>query len=380
MRLSLAAAGAAFLSACMSAASWANEPVRYHTELVDVVVETLATGLDHPWAVEPLDDDTILITERSGKFRVLHKGKLSKPLPGLPKLYAEVQGGLLDVAVSPDFVKDRTLFFTATQPYDKGIGPIVFRSRLSSDLNWLADTKVIFRSSRPDIVDHNFGARIAVAPDGSLFVTVGDQARETRAQDTFDHRGTVVHINRDGSIPENNPFRDGKDGLPEIWSYGHRNPQGITFDAKDGRLYTVEHGPKGGDEINEPLPGRNYGWPVITYGTDYDGKKIGVGTQAPGMEQPLHYWDPSIAPSALIVYRGAMFPEWDGNFLVTALKFELISRLERDVDGNVVREERILTEAFGRLRDIKEAPDGSILAVSDEDDGVLIRISRAPAM
>jgi glucose/arabinose dehydrogenase len=357
----------------------ATEPARVQTKKIDIMVETLVTGLDHPWAVEPLDNDTFLITERSGHLRLVKDGKLSPPVKGLPKLYAEVQGGLLDVAVSPDFAEDHMLFFTATQPYDHGIGTIVFKAKLAGDGAWLADAKVIFRSSKPQIVDHNFGSRIAFAPDGSLFVTVGDQARETLAQDPHDHRGSVIHINRDGSIPDNNPFKDGRDGLPEIWSIGHRNPQGITFDAKDGRLYTVEHGPKGGDELNTPEAGKNYGWPVISYGVDYNGHKIGTGTEAPGMEQPAHYWDPSIAPSSVMVYHGAMFPEWDGDILVTALKFELVARLERDSSGKVIAEERMLTNEYGRLRDIQEAPDGSILIVTDEDDGSLLRISRAPA-
>jgi glucose/arabinose dehydrogenase len=267
------------------------------------------------------------------------------------------------------------VFFTATQDYEGGIGTVVIRARLAGNGGWLSQAKTIFRSSKPDPVDHNFGSRIAVAPDGSLFVTVGDQAREMLAQSRFDHRGSVIHIKADGSIPDDNPFRDGVDGLPEIWSYGHRNPQGIGFDA-DGKLYTVEHGPKGGDELNHPEPGRNYGWPVITYGTDYDGKKIGIGTDAPGMEQPVHYWDPSIAPGSMLVYHGAMFPEWQGNVLTSALKFELISRLTRDGDGKITAEERLLTEQFGRIRDLTEAQDGALLAVTDDDNGLLIRISR----
>ena len=353
----------------------AAEPLVVQTEKVRIKVETLAEGLDRPWSVEPLPDGTLLITERTGHLSVYRDGKLTR-VKGLPKLYADVQGGLLDAAPSPDFERDRTVFFTATQPYDSGIGTIVFRARLARNGGWLTQTKVIFRSSRPDIVDHNFGSRIAFAADGTLYVTVGDQAREKRAQDPFDHRGSVIHINPDGSIPADNPFRDGVKGLPEIWTIGHRNPQGITFDPEDGILYTVEHGPKGGDEINRPEPGRNYGWPVTTYGTDYNNSKIGVGTSAPGMEQPVHYWDPSIAPSAMLVYRGAMFPEWNGDFLVSALKFELISRLSRDGAGRIAGEERILTEAFGRIRDIKVAPDGALLAVTDDDNGLLIRISR----
>jgi glucose/arabinose dehydrogenase len=344
------------------------------TEKVTLFVETLAEGLDHPWAVETLPDGAVLITERSGHLRLYRDGKLSQ-VKGMPTVWAKVQGGLLDVALSKDFEKDGVLFFTATQDYDGGIGTVVIRAKLSGNGGWLSHTKTIFRSVHPDPVDHNFGSRIAVAPDGSLFVTVGDQARPKLAQDRFDHRGTVIHINADGTIPATNPFRDGTNALPEIWSYGHRNPQGIVFDT-DGTLLTVEHGPKGGDEINRPEPGKNYGWPVISYGTDYDGRKVGIGSAAPGMEQPIHYWDPSIAPSALLVYHGTMFPEWDGNLLVSALKYEMISRLTRDKAGRIIGEERLLTERFGRIRDLKEAPDGALLAVTDDDNGLLIRISR----
>lgn len=350
------------------------EPLVVPSEKATLFVETLADGLDHPWSVETLPDGALLITERSGHLRIYRDGKLSE-VKGLPKLYTDVQGGLLDVALSPDFENDHMVFFTATQAYDHGIGTIVFRAKLAGNGGWLANSKVIFRSSKPEIVDHNFGARIAFAPDGSLFVTIGDQAREAKAQDPFDHRGSVIHINRDGSIPDNNPFKDGAKGLPEIWSIGHRNPQGIGFD-NDGLLYTVEHGPKGGDEINHPEPGKNYGWPVISYGSGYNNEKIGRGTLAPGMEQPVHYWDPSIAPSSLLIYRGAMFPEWQGDIFVSALKFELITRLTRDASGKIVSEERLLTERFGRIRDIKEAPDGALLAVTDADNGLLIRISR----
>ena len=350
------------------------EPLVVTSEKVTLFVETLAEGLDHPWGIETLPDGALLITERSGQLKLYRDGKLTR-IMGMPPVWAKVQGGLLDVALSRDFQNDRTVFFTATQDYEGGIGTVVIRARLAGNGGWLSQAKTIFRSSKPDPVDHNFGSRIAVAPDGSLFVTVGDQAREMLAQSRFDHRGSVIHIKADGSIPDDNPFRDGVDGLPEIWSYGHRNPQGIGFDA-DGKLYTVEHGPKGGDELNHPEPGRNYGWPVITYGTDYDGKKIGIGTDAPGMEQPVHYWDPSIAPGSMLVYHGAMFPEWQGNVLTSALKFELISRLTRDGDGKITAEERLLTEQFGRIRDLTEAQDGALLAVTDDDNGLLIRISR----
>jgi aldose sugar dehydrogenase len=350
------------------------EPLIVRTQKVTLFVERLAEGLDHPWGVEIMPDGALLITERSGQLKLYRNGKITQ-IKGVPAVWAKVQGGLLDVALSKDFQNDRTVFFTATQDYDGGIGTVVIRAKLAGNGGWLSHAKTIFRSSKPAPVDHNFGSRIAVAPDGSLFVTIGDQAREMLAQSRFDHRGSVIHIKADGSIPENNPFRDGVDGLPEIWSYGHRNPQGIGFDA-DGTLFTVEHGPKGGDELNHPEPGKNYGWPITSYGTDYDGKKIGIGTSAPGMEQPVHYWDPSIAPSSVLIYHGAMFPEWEGDVLTSALKFELVSRLTRDADGKISAEERLLTEQFGRIRDLAEAPDGALLAVTDDDNGLLIRISR----
>jgi glucose/arabinose dehydrogenase len=221
------------------------------------------------------------------------------------------------------------------------------------------------------------GSRIAFAPDKTMFITIGDQFTPRLAQNFNDDHGSVIHINRDGSIPPANPFADGKKARPEIWSKGHRNPQGITFDSEGDVLYTVEHGARGGDEINHPEPGRNYGWPVISYGVNYDGSKIGIGTKKAGMEQPLYYWDPSIAPGALLVYRGKMFPEWDGDFLVTALKFKLIARLPRNASGKITGEERILTDAYGRLRDIKEMRDGSLLVTTDSGNGAVLRISRA---
>ncbi len=347
------------------------------TEAVTLSVETLADGLNHPWAVEVLPDDAIVITERSGQLRILRDGKLSRPVKGMPDVYVDGQGGLLDVALSPDFASDRTLYFTASQEFGKGIGIAVFSGRLAEDESKISGIKTIFRSNNPGENAANLGSRIAFAPDKTMFVTIGDQFTPDLAQDFNDDHGAIIHINRDGSIPKDNPFLDGRKGRPEIWSKGHRNPQGITFDAKTGLLYTAEHGAKGGDEVNHPEAGKNYGWPVISYGVNYDGSKIGLGTTKAGYEQPLHYWDPSIAPGALAVYRGKMFPEWDGDFLVTALKFKLLSRLSRDGDGRIAHEERMLKGAYGRLRDIKEAPDGSLLVTTDSDNGKVLRISRA---
>ncbi len=219
----------------------------------------------------------------------------------------------------------------------------------------------------------HFGSRIAIAADGSLFFGIGDRGDEDRAQDPADHAGKIMRINTDGSPAAANPQGQ---PLPEVWSSGHRNPQGISIDPADGKLYTVEHGARGGDEINAPEAGNNYGWPVISYGKHYSGAEIGVGQSADGYEQPLHYWDPSIAPGALAIYRGAMFPEWEGDFLVAALKYQLVARIDRSEDGTIGSEERLLQGDYGRIRDVKVAPDGSILLVTDEEEGQLLRITR----
>jgi glucose/arabinose dehydrogenase len=374
--LGLALSSAMLLSA-QNAFAEADKTVQ--TQKVAVKVETIADGLDHPWAVEVLPDGAYLVTERRGRMRVIRDGGKSDPIDGLPDIRASGQGGLLDVALDPRFVENRTLYFTAVVAGKGGSGTAVFRATLPQDEKRLASVKRIFLMNRLSSGGLQFGARIAIADDGSLFVGLGDRGDMDRAQDFKDDAGSIIHIKGDGSIPDDNPFRDGAKALPEIWSKGHRNPEGIGFDAKDGRLYTAEHGAQGGDEINAPEAGKNYGWPVITYGRDYSGAKIGVGTAKAGMEQPAFYWDPSIAPGAIAVYRGRMFPEWDGDFLVTALKFKLLSRLERDGSGKIVESERLLKGDYGRLRDIVVAPDGALLITTDEQDGALLRISRANA-
>jgi len=350
------------------------------TQKVALKVETVADHLEHPWAVAVLPDGGYLVTERPGRLRLIRDGKMSPPIAGLPAVAAKGQGGLLDVELDPNFATNRTLYLTATVSYGGGLGTAAFRATLDAGDTRLTHVERIFRVNKPATGPAlQFGSRIAIAPDGSLFVSLGDHGKMERAQDFKDDAGAIIHIRADVGIPADNPFKDGARALPEIWSKGHRNPQGITFDAADGRLYTVEHGPKGGDEINSPEPGKNYGWPVITYGRDYSGAKIGIGTAREGMEQPLFYWDPSIAPGAIAVYRGRMFPEWNGDFLVTALKFELLSRLSRDESGRIVERERMFDGRFGRLRDIVVAPDGALLITTDEDDGALLRVSRADA-
>ncbi|GES48104.1 hypothetical protein Rhsp01_06040 [Rhizobium sp. NBRC 114257] len=369
---------ALMVCALLTATSVFAEPIQtIQTQKVDVKVETIAAGLEHPWAVAVLPDGAYLVTERPGRMRLIRDGKISAPISGVPKVYAHGQGGLLDVELDPKFSSNRTLYFTASVAGDGGSGTAVFRATLSPDEKQLTDVKRIFVMNKLSRGNLQYGSRIAIARDGSLFVSLGDRFQQDRAQDFHDDAGSIIHIGADGSIPAYNPFRDGKRALPEIWTKGHRNPQGITFDSQTNKLYTAEHGARGGDEINTPEAGKNYGWPVISYGVNYNGTKIGIGTAKAGMEQPRFYWDPSIAPGAIAVYRGKMFPEWNGDFLVTALKFELLSRLSQDGKGKITERERMFGGKFGRLRDITVAPDGALLITTDESDGALLRISRA---
>jgi glucose/arabinose dehydrogenase len=357
-------------------AAQAQEAREFPSQHGTVRVETLTTGLEHPWSVEALPDGGIIVSERPGRLRIVRDGKASKPLSGVPKVAERGQGGLLDIALDPGFAENRTLYLTLAAAGGGGYGTAVVRATLAADESGLSDVKELFRMNKFTGKGQHFGSRIAIAPDGSLFFGIGDRGEGDRAQDAHDHAGAILHINADGSIPASNPYRGGTDGLAEIWSKGHRNPQGITFDPKDGTLLTVEHGARGGDEINNPQAGHNYGWPVITYGKDYSGAEIGEGTTKEGFDQPLFYWDPSIAPGALTVYRGKMFPEWDGNILVAALKYQLLARLERDDSGAIGAEERLFDGEFGRIRDVVVAPDGALLMVTDEEDGALLRVSR----
>lgn len=373
------ATAAAVVSFALLADPVMAEPQEFASKKATLLVEPIATGLDHPWSVEVLPDGAYIVTERPGTLRIIRDGKVSAPVQGVPKVAARGQGGLLDVALAPDFAASRTLFLTYSAPGRDGAGTAVARARLSQDEARLEEVRQIFVTSKLTRKGPHFGSRIAIAPDGSLFFGIGDRGEPERAQDPRDHAGSILHINPDGGVPASNPYAGDSGGLPEIWSKGHRNPQGIDIDPQDGTLITAEHGARGGDEVNYPLPGRNYGWPVITYGKDYSGAEIGEGTAKKGYEQPAYYWDPSIAPGAIAVYRGAMFPEWQGNLLVAALKYQLLVRLERDETGAILGEERLLDGAFGRLRDVKVAPDGAVLLLTDEDDGQLLRLYRAPS-
>lgn len=354
-------------------------PRFFDTREVRVQADVLAGGLEHPWGLAFLPGGDVIVTERPGRMRIFSDGKLSKPISGLPEIAANGQGGLLDVAVSPHFATDSLIFFTFTEPGKGGSGTAAARARLvrDGDNARLEDVKTIYSMKKKTDSPLQFGSRLVFAPDGTLFVTTGDRGEAMRAQDMHDSAGAVLRIEPDGSIPSDNPYADGKKGLPALWSKGHRNIQGAAYDPLTKGLITTEHGPKGGDEVNRPEAGKNYGWPIITYGVDYSGAKVGIGTAAPGYEQPLYYWDPSIAPSGLAIYEGGMFPEWKDDLLVGALKFELVARLTRDANGGITGEERMFEGAFGRIRDVRQAPDGSVWLLTDEDDGQIIRLSRA---
>lgn len=341
-----------------------------------VRVQKVTDNLKHPWALAFLPDSSILITEREGNLHLLSLGGGKKRVLGVPRVWAKGQGGLLDVAIDKNFANTKIVFISYSEPSSSGktAGTAVAKATLNlSEKPSLQNVKVIFRQSDKTSSNVHFGSRIVVAPDGCLFITVGERGDGMRAQDSFDHAGSIIRINRDGTVPLDNPFADGQKGRREIWSIGHRNPQGATWNSDTKSLWTVAHGPRGGDEINHPKAGKNYGWPVITYGRSYFGGKVGEGTRKSGMEQPIYYWDPSIAPSGLAYYKGDAFPLWRGNLFVGALKYQLIVRLKLE-RGKVVQEERLFEGRFGRIRDVRNGPDGSLYFLTDENPGKLFRV------
>jgi aldose sugar dehydrogenase len=346
--------------------------VALETDRGAVTVTQVASGLEEPWAVAQLPDGALLVTERDGNLLRIQGGRASQ-VRGVPTVAARGQGGLLDVTLARDFATSRTLFLTYSKPQRGGTGTTLAAAELSDDGQQLQNLRELFESAIGGTTNRHFGSRVVEARDGTLFVTIGDRGDRPSAQDRSLHNGSLVRVNRDGSVPADNPFVGVAGVRPEIWSYGHRNPQGAGLDAA-GTLWTSEHGARGGDEVNRIRKGANFGWPVISYGVHYSGAKIGQGTSAPGMEQPAHYWDPSIAPSGLMVYQGDMFPEWKGDMFVGSLKFNYISRLE--ISGRNAREvEQIEGDETLRVRDIVEAPDGSILFIS-VGNGAVYRMAR----
>jgi len=339
---------------------------------------TVASGLENPWAVAFIDGGRFLVTERPGRMRVVSaSGQLGEPLAGLPRVDAGGQGGLLDVITDSDFARKRTVYFCYAEPTATGGGnsTALASARLSADATRLEGVKVLF-SQKPKVDSRaHFGCRIAEAPDGTLFLTLGDRySRMADAQTLDNHHGKVVRLAKDGSVPPDNPFVKTAGALPEIWSLGHRNLQGAAI-APDGRLWTSEHGPQGGDEINRPAAGKNHGWPSITYGENYGGGAIGAGiTHKVGMEQPLHYWVPSIAPSGMAFVKGDRYgAAFQGRLLVGSLKFRYLARLTLD-GTRVVKEDKLLPELGQRVRDVREGPDGHIYLLTDERNGQLLRL------
>jgi glucose/arabinose dehydrogenase len=336
-------------------------------------VDTVAGGLEHPWALAFLPDGRILVTERPGRLRIVEKdGRLSKPLAGVPEVHARGQGGLLDVAIDPKFGENRLVYLSFAEPGEGGAGTAVARGRLGDGR--LDEVKVIYRQQPKVEGNGHFGSRLVFARDGKLFITQGErQAYREQAQNLSSGLGKLIRINPDGSIPDDNPFV-GKAGVrPEIYSYGHRSVQAAALHPETGRLWTVEHGARGGDELNHPEAGKNYGWPVITYGIDYSGAKIGEGTAKEGMEQPVYYWDPVIAPSGAVWYTGDRYPGWKGSLLVGSMQPGALVRLTLEND-RVTKEERYLGSLGVRVRDVQQGPDGLIYLVTDEDDGQLLRV------
>ena len=337
----------------------------------------VAEGLDHPWALAFLPGEPagrMLVTERVGKMRVVSAdGKVGAPLAGLPAVHAVAQGGLLDVVTAPDFAQSRTIYFSFAQPVSGRARTAVASAQLGDDK--IENVKVIF--AQADIVGGgaHFGSRIVIAKNGSLFITTGERYSEKdKSQSLETHLGKVIHINADGSIPNDNPFVNTADARKEIWSYGHRNMQGAAINPTSGKLWTHEHGPQGGDEINVPLAGKNYGWPVIGYGIDYSGLRMHESSAKAGMEQPIHFWVPSIAPSGMAFYSADRFPQWKNSLFIGALAGQHLARLT--VDGEkVIAEERLLADRKERFRDVRQGPDGYIYALTDEANGKILRVS-----
>ena len=337
-------------------------------------VVPLAKGLEHPWSIAFLPNKSILISERAGRLRLYQNGRLdSKPVGNLPKIVDSGQGGLFDVTLHPDFRKNQLLYLAYAARGQGGVHTRVTRYRYDAKVHALADARQIFDASPKASGGRHFGGRMVFDRQGYLYITLGDRGDMDRAQDTAEHSGSVIRLHDDGRVPSDNPLRAIARAKPEIYSFGHRNPQGMALHPKTGAIWTHEHGARGGDEINIIRPGRNYGWPVITHGINYDGSKIGIGKSAPGMEQPLYYWVPSIAPAGMAFYTGNKFPKWVNSLFVGALRGETLVRLELKGD-QAVKEERLLQNAVGRIRDVRMGPDGFLYLATDDSDGRLLRL------
>lgn len=374
--LLLMAAPAVGISAALGAQTNAPEAPK-----TAIKVTPVAEGLENPWGLQFLPDGRYLVTEKPGRLRVVGKdGSLGEPITGVPAVVSQNQGGLLDVVLAPDYVESGTVFLSFSEGLEgNNASTSVARGKLTIDgaSGKLEDVKVIFRQEPPvPNSGRHFGSRIVFTPDGNLFVTTGDRGdQQDQAQNPQSTIGKVVHITPDGKPALDSPAGEGWN--PLVWSIGHRSIQGAAYDADKGVLWTVEHGPQGGDELNLTEKGKNYGWPIITYGEEYSGGPVGEGiTEKEGLEQPVYYWKPSIAVSGLLLYTGDLFPEWKGNLLVGALKYMQVQRLVLE-DGKVVAHEVVAADLGERVRDVLQGPDGAVYLITDEAKGRIVRLEPA---
>ncbi len=343
------------------------------TEAGPVRVETFADGLAHPWGLAFLPDGRMLVTERPGRLRLVsEEGRVSEPISGLPEVYAQGQGGLLDVAIDPDFPSNRLVYVSYAEAGAGGASTAVARGRLANGA--LENVEVIFRQQPKVGGSNHFGSRLVFAPDGTLFVTLGERFKFDPAQDNTNHLGTIVRINPDGSVPPDNPFVGRPDAQPEIWSYGHRNVQGAAIQPGTGTFWALEFGPLGGDELNRPEPGRNYGWPLVSWGKHYDGTDIPDPPTRPDLEDAVYHWVPAISPSGMSFYDGALFPAWRGDLLIGGLSSRALVRLSLE-NGRVTGEERIPMGA--RVRHARPGPDGAVYLLIDRPDGEILKLTPA---
>jgi glucose/arabinose dehydrogenase len=372
---SFAAAGLAVL---VSTSAFAQGQV-FREPSGNLNVETIATGLANPWALAFLPDGRLLVTERAGRMRIVTRdGKLSPRIEGLPPILVRGQGGLLDVVLDRNYAQNKVIYFCFSDPVDGGGRTSLARAKLADgEAPKLGELKVIFRQEGPLSSGNHYGCRIVQMPDDTLFLTMGDHyGPRDDAQNLGNHIGKIVRIRPDGSVPPDNPFVNRAGAKPEIWSYGHRNSQGAAINPASGRMWMHEHGPRGGDEINIPQAGKNYGWPVIGYGIDYGGSRIHESTHKAGMEQPIIQWTPVIAPSGMAFYSGDLFPQWKGNLFIGGLATRILVRLELNGD-KIVKEERLLGNMSERIRDVRNGPDGAIWLLTDNTAGRILRVTPA---
>jgi glucose/arabinose dehydrogenase len=355
-----------------------GENVSFASSAGQLEVQTVASGLVNPWSLAFLPDGRMLVTERPGRMRVVTaEGQLSPPLKGVPEVWASNQGGLLDVIIDKSHAQNKTIYFCFAEGTGGGGRTAVARATLNDGNGQLDDVKIIFRQEGPLSSGGHYGCRIVQANDGNLFVTLGEHFKyRDEAQNLGNHLGKLIRIAPDGSVPADNPFVGRANAKPEIWSYGHRNEQGLAINPASGDLWEIEHGPRGGDEVNIIGKAKNYGWPVIGYGIDYNGARIHESTAKDGMEQPIKYWVPSIAPSGMTFYTAALFPKWTGSLFAGALAGRMLVRLS--LNGNTVTgEERLLQNLNERIRDVRQGPDGALWLLTDNSAGRILRVSPA---